>query len=60
MLHRSTKLDDVSPEDMRTAFETNTLGPMFFAKALLPLLRAAADAGNTKPMGVDRWEMMWF
>ena len=55
VLHRSKRLDDVSVDDMRQAFETNTIGPLFFAKALLPMLKAAADAGSTKPMGVDRY-----
>jgi tubulin alpha len=40
----SQKLENVTPEQMRYAYELNTVGPLFLTKALLPNLRAAAAA----------------
>jgi len=53
-LPRNMMLDQVTPEDMRRAFEVNCVGPLFLARALLPLIQRAADAGKEKPVGVTR------
>ena len=39
---------------MRNAFETNCIAPLFFSKALLPLLQKAADKNTEAPMGVAK------
>lgn len=53
-LPRNMLLDQVTPEDMRRAFEVNCVAPLFLTRALLPLIRRAADAGKDKPVGVNR------
>jgi len=53
-LPRNLSLDIVTPDDMRRAFEVNCVAPMFLARALLPLIQRAADAGKTAPVGVSR------
>ena len=39
---------------MRQAYETNTIAPLFLSKALLPLVRRAADKAAEEPVGVAR------
>jgi len=53
-LPRNILLDQVTPDDMRQAFEVNCVAPLFLARALLPLIQRAADAGKEKPIGVSR------
>lgn len=53
-LPRNTLLDQVTPEDMRQAFEVNCVAPLFLARALLPLIQLAADVGKEKPVSVSR------
>lgn len=43
----SRELDLVTPEAMVLAFETNCVGPLFFTKAMLPLLKTAAAAESS-------------
>jgi len=53
-LPRNMMLDQVTPEDMRRAYEVNCVAPLFLARSLLPLVQRAADAGKSKPIGVSR------
>ena len=39
---------------MRQAFEVNTIGPLFFAKTMLPLLRKASTTNSNLPVGTTR------
>lgn len=44
-------LQDATPEDVQTSFNTNVVGPMFLIKGFLPLLRTAAK--NSKKAGMS-------
>ena len=44
-------LADLTPESMREGFEVNCLAPLFLTRALLPLLRKAADANDVAKDG---------
>ena len=39
---------------MRQAFEINTIGPLFLAKAMLPLLKKASTTNAGLPMGTSK------
>jgi len=56
ILPQNRDLISVQPEDMRAAFETNCVAPLFLTRALLPLLQRAADAGQAGgvELGVGR------
>jgi len=41
-------LESITPEGMLQAYEVNCIGPLFFAKELLPLLKAAMDPSKPK------------
>nr|AQS22598.1 c-factor [Pseudodiaptomus poplesia] len=43
VLPKNRDLDSVTPEDMRQAFEVNCVAPLLFTRAMLPLLKKAAD-----------------
>lgn len=53
-LPRNMLWDQVTPEDMRRAFEVNCVAPVFLTKALLPLVQRAADAGKEASVDVSR------
>ena len=53
-LPRNTLWDQVTPDDMRQAFEVNCVAPLFLTRALLPLVQRAADNGKEKSVGVSR------
>merc|ERR1712202_33262 len=44
----------MGPQDMRNAFETNCIAPLFFSRALLPLLQKAATKNGDAGMGVAK------
>ena len=44
----------VTPQDMRNAFETNCIAPLFLSKAFLPLLQKAATKNGDAGMGVAK------
>jgi len=54
VLPQNRDLQAVTPQDMRNAFETNCIAPLFFSRALLPLLQKAADKNTEAPMGVAK------
>jgi len=41
-------------ENMRQAFEVNTISPVFLTRALMPLVQKAADKKPESPVGVER------
>ncbi len=43
-----------SKEDMRQAYEVNTIAPTFLTIEFLPLLKKAAEKNSDKPIGIDR------
>ena len=44
----------VTPQDMRDAFETNCIAPLFLSRALLPLIQKAATKNGDAAMGVAK------
>lgn len=46
--------EGVTPEKMRQAFEVNCVSPLFFSKALLPLVKKAAEKNPEKSVSVDK------
>ena len=44
----------VTPQDMRDAFETNCIAPLFLSRAFLPLLEKAATKNSDAAMGVGK------
>ncbi|TRY76693.1 hypothetical protein TCAL_07908 [Tigriopus californicus] len=50
----SEKEGGVTPEKMREAFEVNTIAPLFLSKALLPLVKIAAQKDASAPMGIEK------
>jgi len=54
VLPQNRDLQAVTPEDMRNAFETNCIAPLFLSKALLPLLQKAADKNTEAATGVAK------
>ena len=44
----------VTPQDMRDAFETNCIAPLFLSRALLPLVQKAATKSGDAAMGVAK------
>ena len=42
------ELDKITPEDMMISYEVNCVGPLFFARELLPLLKTAVDPDKPK------------
>jgi len=53
-LPRRTGLDDVTPDDLRQAFEINCVAPLFLARLLLPLVKRAAKANSEEPLSVSK------
>lgn len=53
-LPRNRDLNSVTPEDMKAAYEINCIGPLFFARAMLPLLKIAAKSQGDSAMSVDK------
>ena len=47
-------LQAVTPQDMRDAFETNCIAPLFLSRALLPLIQKAATKNGDAAMGVAK------
>lgn len=45
---------NLKPEDYQRVYNTNTIGPVFLTKALLPLIERAAAANKDKPEGIKR------
>merc|ERR1712096_616 len=54
VLPQNRDLKTVTPQDMRDAFETNCIAPLFFTKAFLPLIEKAATKNAGAPMGVAK------
>jgi len=54
LLPQNRDLESVTPEDMRNAFEVNCVAPLFLTKALLPLLKQAAQANAEQPVGIQK------
>ena len=50
----SMELDTLTPEAMVLGFEVNCLGPLFFTRALLPLLKIAANTAEDSSLSVRR------
>lgn len=46
--------NEVTPDDMRKAFEVNCIAPLLLARALLPLIQVAAKCNSKKPVGIAR------
>eukprot|EP00088_Acartia_fossae_P016110 TRINITY_DN18984_c0_g1_i1.p1 TRINITY_DN18984_c0_g1~~TRINITY_DN18984_c0_g1_i1.p1 ORF type:complete len:265 (-),score=41.32 TRINITY_DN18984_c0_g1_i1:313-1053(-) len=46
VLPQNRDLKSVTPDDMMTAFKTNCVAPLFFARAMLPLLERASKHGG--------------
>ena len=51
---KSSHIQAVTPQDMRDAFETNCIAPLFLSKAFLPLLKKAAAVNSDAGMGVSK------
>jgi len=51
---RQTKLEDVTVEEMRAHFETNSVAPLMITKALLPLLKKGAAAHGGSELSLDK------
>jgi len=54
VLPQNRDLQVVTPEDMREAFETNCIAPLFLSKAFLPLIQKAASKNSAASMGVAK------
>jgi len=54
VLPQNRDLQAVTPQDMRDAFETNCIAPLFLSKAFLPLLKKAAAVNSDAGMGVSK------
>merc|ERR1719312_718838 len=54
LLPQNRDLQVVTPQDMRDAFETNCIAPLFLSKAFLPLLEKAAANKSDAGMGVSK------
>eukprot|EP00092_Neocalanus_flemingeri_P021695 GFUD01023533.1.p1 GENE.GFUD01023533.1~~GFUD01023533.1.p1 ORF type:complete len:251 (+),score=87.42 GFUD01023533.1:65-817(+) len=54
VLPQNRDLQAVTPEDMRNAFETNCIAPLFLSRALLPLIKKAADKNAEAPLSVAK------
>lgn len=54
VLPQNRDLQAVTPQDMRDAFETNCIAPLFLSRALLPLLQKAATKNGDAAMGVAK------
>lgn len=51
---KSTRINFVKTDQFMEAFAINTVGPIMLSKALLPLLKRAADKNNDKPLSSER------
>ncbi|XP_037937516.1 C-factor-like [Teleopsis dalmanni] len=51
---KTKTLDELEYEDLRDVLTTNTIMPIMFTKACLPLLRKASKANQNKKMGIER------
>ncbi|KAJ8920339.1 hypothetical protein NQ315_012001 [Exocentrus adspersus] len=51
---KSTRISAVKAEQMMETYAVNTVGPLMLTKALLPLLKKAADANQDQPLGSSR------
>merc|ERR1719308_807128 len=54
LLPANRDLQSVTAQDMRDAFETNCIAPLFLSKAFLPLLKKAAAVNSDAGMGVSK------
>jgi len=54
VLPQNRDLQVVTPQDMRDAFETNCIAPLFLSRAFLPLLERAATKNSDAAMGVGK------
>jgi len=54
LLPSNRSLDSVTPEDMMNAYKVNCVAPLFFTRALLPLLEKAATQAGQGSRSVDR------
>ncbi|KAJ8981677.1 hypothetical protein NQ317_017298 [Molorchus minor] len=51
---KSTRINFVKTEQMIETFAVNTVGPLMLTKALLPLLKRAAQVNEDKPLGSSK------
>jgi len=54
VLPQNRDIQAVTPQDMRDAFETNCIAPLFLSRAFLPLLQKAATKNSEAAMGVAK------
>ncbi|KAH8419988.1 hypothetical protein KR009_004767 [Drosophila setifemur] len=54
MAPKSTRITATRSQDLLDTLQTNTVVPIMLAKACLPLLKKAAKANESQPMGVGR------